>query len=173
MLADLADSLAGCGHVEPAGVAQHDVLPDRQRLHQAEVLVDHADPAGRGIVGIPYLAALAVHLDGPAVGKHQSYEHLHQRGLARAVLAEDAVYLAAVKSQVDLVAGHDGPERFGDGGETDGGNLRSRRPLISHMATSRVWLPSGGDQASEQASGASMSTPPYAIALMASNSARQ
>ena len=45
LLADLADAPADARRVEPAGVAERDVLPHRQRLDQAEVLVDHGDAA--------------------------------------------------------------------------------------------------------------------------------
>ena len=92
LLADLADPLADVPRVEPADVAERDVLPHRQRLDEAEVLVHHGDAAARpASIGSTMLHLLAVQPDLPGVGQHQADQHLHQRRLAGTVLAEDAV----------------------------------------------------------------------------------
>ena len=50
VLADLGDEVARPAPVEPLVVPEHDVLPDGQRLDEAEVLVHHADAeGGRGL----------------------------------------------------------------------------------------------------------------------------
>ena len=48
------------------------------------------------------------------VGLHQPVEHVHQRGLARAVLAEQGVDLAGLDDQVDVVVGDQVTEALGD-----------------------------------------------------------
>ena len=49
LLADFGDPILGCPPVEPAGVAEHHVLGHRERRHQAKMLVDHPDTAGKGL----------------------------------------------------------------------------------------------------------------------------
>ena len=46
-LADLADEVAGRAAVEPAALAEGDVLPHAELVDEAEVLVDHADAERR------------------------------------------------------------------------------------------------------------------------------
>jgi hypothetical protein len=83
------------------------------------VLVHHADATSGGVEGIHDLAARAVDVDRSLVGHHEPDEDLHQRRLAGAVLAEDAVDPAAMEAQVDAVARDDGTEALGDGGQLD------------------------------------------------------
>ena len=121
LLADLTDPLAHVLGVEATDVAEGHVLPHGERLDEAEVLVHHRDAAGGGIDGIDDLHLLPVQLDLAGVGQHEADEHLHQRRLAGAVLAEDAVDAAAVQRDADAVAGDDLPEVLGDVDEFHGG----------------------------------------------------
>ena len=122
LLADLTDSPANARRVQSAGVAERHVLPHGQRLDEAEVLVDHARCRARAAsTGSTIVDHFAVQSDLAGVGKDQADQHLHQRRLAGAVLAEDAVDAAAMQREVDLVAGDDPPEPFGDVDELRGG----------------------------------------------------
>jgi hypothetical protein len=105
--ADLLDLRACPGPVDPAGVAQDDVLPDGQRLDQAEVLVHHADPERHRLLRAAGLDRAAVAVDRSRVPPDQPEQDLHERGLARAVLAQQAVDLAPFDGQVHAVAGDD------------------------------------------------------------------
>jgi hypothetical protein len=78
------------------------------------VLVDHADPGGHGVAGTGELHRLAVHQDATLVGAQQAEQHVHQGGLAGAVLAQQGVDLAGLDHQVDAVVGGEGPEPLGD-----------------------------------------------------------
>ena len=109
--------LAG-GHF--AGHAQHDVLHGGEHLHQLEVLVDHADAQGPGVHGGRDGHRLAVHEDLAGVRVVDAREHVHQCGLAAAVLAQQRQHLAVVDLQVDGVVGHHGAEGLGDAAAPDG-----------------------------------------------------
>ena len=61
-----------------AHIAEGHVLPDRQGLHQAEVLVDHADAASGGIDRVDDLDLDAVQADLTGIGQDQPDEDLHQ-----------------------------------------------------------------------------------------------
>ena len=76
---------------EAALDAEHDVLDDRERLDQHEVLVHHADPRGERVLGAPDGRRLAAHEDLAPVREVVAVEDAHQGGLAGAVLADDAV----------------------------------------------------------------------------------
>ena len=94
-------------HAQAAGLlaAEHDVLGDGEDGHQHEVLVHHADAGRDRVARGAELHRLAVHEDLALVGLEQPVEHVHQRGLAGAVLTEQAVDLARLDRQVDVVVG--------------------------------------------------------------------
>ena len=94
--------------------AQDDVVQDREALHQLEVLVDHADPQGVGVVGVLDLHHLAVLFDGALLRLVQAEEHAHERGLARAVLSQQGVDLSPLQLERDVVVGDDPWKAFGD-----------------------------------------------------------
>ena len=118
-LAELADAPTGLGPVEEDRVghrlvAQQDVLGDGEDRHEHEVLVDHADAAGDGVGRAGDLDRLAVEQDLALVRRGEAVEDVHQRGLARAVLAEQRVDLARADGQVDVVVGQDARVALGD-----------------------------------------------------------
>ena len=87
---------------------EHDVLGHRHDRDEHEVLVHHADPqpdrlraASRSRTGSPSQADLAL------VGLVEPVEDVHQRRLARAVLPEQGVHLAAAQVEVDVVVRDD------------------------------------------------------------------
>ena len=98
-LADRGDPLArlrrGRGATRSPSI---DVLPHRQRLDEAVVLVDHGDAEVGGGQRVGDHRALAVDRDRPLVGLDQPDEDLHQRRLAGAVLAEHAVDAARLRA---------------------------------------------------------------------------
>ena len=95
-------------------VAEEDVLGDAQAVHQVELLVDRGDsgPHGRGRVGQAHRLAGQQHLPGiRLVGAGQ---HLDQRRLPRAVLAEQAMHLARAYIEIDAVEGAHAGELLDD-----------------------------------------------------------
>ena len=87
--------------------AEDDVFEHREILDQHEVLVDHADADGDGVVGRVDRHRLAADADLAAVGLVEAVEDRHQRRLAGAVLADDAVDGAALDFQMDVAVGMD------------------------------------------------------------------
>ena len=121
LLADLADPLAYPARVEAPDVAERHVLPDGERLDEAEVLVHHGDAVLGGVDRVDDLHGCAVQPDLAGVGQDEADQDLHQRRLAGAVLAEDAVDAPTVQREVDAVAGDDPPEPLGDADQLHGG----------------------------------------------------
>ena len=76
-------------------------------VDQHEMLVDHADAQLDGLARGVDLLGLAPDQDLALVGLLQAVEHLHQGGLAGAVLADQRMHLALAHLEVDLVVGHD------------------------------------------------------------------
>ena len=79
-------------------VAQHDVLGHGEDRDQHEVLVHHADAQADGIVRLCDLDLLAVHENLAAIGMVETVDDVHQRGLARAVFAQQGVNLALLQA---------------------------------------------------------------------------
>ncbi len=98
---------------------QDDVLGDRHGLDQHEVLVDHADPQGDGVVGALQPADLAVHHDVARVGRVEAVGDPHGRGFAGAVLAHDGVDGARLDREADAVVRQDVAESLGDFAKLD------------------------------------------------------
>ena len=64
--------------------------------------------------GLAKLDRLAVDADLAGVGVEKAEEHVHQRGLAGTVLAEQAVNLSRLDRQVDSVVRHERAETLRD-----------------------------------------------------------
>ena len=58
--------------------------------------MDHSDAEGGGLQRTLDLLDMAIDSDRALVGQHQTDQHLHQRRLPGAVLAENAVNLTAM-----------------------------------------------------------------------------
>ena len=161
---EVADLLAGLADVEPERrpglVAEHHVLPHREVVGQHEVLEDHADPRRDGVAERVELALHPVHHDGALVGPLGTVERLHQRGLARAVLAHDGVHGARPHREVDAVVGHHAGEPLDDAAELDGDRTR-RRLGHSRSSTTKRGVP-----------GATPSTPLVVMAVATTCSGR-
>src|SRR5215471_4823693 len=94
--------------------AERDVLGHGEDRHQHEVLVHHADLGPDRVPGRVDGDRLVVEQDLALVGLHEPVEHVHQRGLARAVLPQQSAYLAGLDHQVDLIVGDQAPEALRD-----------------------------------------------------------
>ncbi len=94
--------------------AEDDVLGHGEHRDQHEVLVDHADPGVDRVLGGAGCLRLAVDQDLALIRLQQPVEDVHQRGLARPVLAEQAADLAWVNPEVDVVVGHEAAEALRD-----------------------------------------------------------
>ena len=77
--------------------AEDDVFGNGKRLNQHEVLMHHADPQLNGFVRRIDVRLFTVYEDFALCGLIQAVEDVHQRGLARAVLAENRVNLSLVR----------------------------------------------------------------------------
>ena len=75
-------------------VAEDDVLRDRERLDQPEVLVHHADARVEGVAWRVEADTLAVELDLTLVLPVEPGQDVRERRLPGAVLAEERVHLA-------------------------------------------------------------------------------
>ena len=94
--------------------AQNDVVQHGEHLNELEVLVDHADAQGRGVVGVVDPHRLAVLPDFALLRLVQAEQHAHQRGLARAVFPQQGVDLPPPQLERDVVVGDDTGELLGD-----------------------------------------------------------
>ena len=95
-------------------VAERDVLGNRQRRHQAQLLRDGHDAGGDRVVRAREMAGLAVDEDVAAVGTMDAAEDADQRRFAGAVLADDGVDLAEADVEIDAVERDRGAEMLGD-----------------------------------------------------------
>ena len=86
---------------------EYDILQNREIVRQHEVLVNHPDASGDGVLWRAEANLGAAHADGPLVGTLHPVEDLHERRLARAVLPDDGVDLARHHPESDAVVGHD------------------------------------------------------------------
>jgi hypothetical protein len=110
--------------------AEDDVFQDRERLHQHEVLMHHADPERQGVVGAADRRRPASHQDLAAVGAVIAVQDAHQRRLAGAVLAHEAVDRPLANDQRQVAVGVDFAEPLVDAPQLDD----RRRSLGAHFA---------------------------------------
>ncbi len=101
--------------------AERDVLEHRQRLEQREVLEHHANAHRARAPGAGDRDGCAVADDFAGVGLHDPVDHLDQRRLARAVLAEQRVNLPRGHLEADPVVRENAGESLGHAPERDPG----------------------------------------------------
>ncbi|CAI7638077.1 unnamed protein product, partial [Penicillium discolor] len=112
--------------------AEIDVLRDRALREQGELL-EHRDDAGVHRLPRVHVAHFrAAVRDRPLVGRLHARDDLHEGGLARAVLADEAVHLPGPHVEVDALQHLHAEERLADPGHPQH-RLRRRR---GHAGTS-------------------------------------
>ena len=92
------------GAIEPAArLAEQQVVEHARIVDQAEVLMDHRDAVLKGFTRIARPVRRAVDLHRSRVGLMHAEDHVAERRLARAVLAEQAVHVAGHQVERDIV----------------------------------------------------------------------
>jgi hypothetical protein len=94
--------------------AHEDIFSDREARNVFRVLRHQRDASGRRFGGRQSRIDLAANPDFPAVGLQQALQHVHQGGLAGAVLAEQGMDLAGVDRKRHIVQGAHPGERLGN-----------------------------------------------------------
>ena len=100
--------------------AEDDVLLDGEVVGEHEVLVHHADAGRDGLLRGVEARQPAVDVHLALVRAEHAVQDLHERGLARTVLAHDGVDRAAPYRQRHVVVGDDTGEALGDPAQLDG-----------------------------------------------------
>ena len=143
-LRGVAVHAAGVDHAEAARLAaEPDVLGDGARRQQVELLEHGGEAGALRLDRVAEADLLAGELDGAGVGLVDAGEHLHERRLAGAVLADQAVHLARQQVEVGLAEHHVPGEGLGDtadaqhrlGGGSRGCGRRHARTLtqVDHL----------------------------------------
>ncbi len=91
-----------------------DVLGDRQVRHYRQLLMHHADAGVERIAGGAESHLLPVDAHAAAEIRVHAGDDLHQRLLAGAVLADEAMDFAGAEREVDLAKRFDTAEGFRD-----------------------------------------------------------
>ena len=114
-------------------VAEEHVLGHAQGRDDRQLLVDHADPGGQRI-------ASGAEMDRPPVDTHLAViagvdpgDDLHQRRLARAVLAHEAMHLAGQQRKVDARQRGHAAERLADPGQLQDRLASARWRALAHV----------------------------------------
>ena len=134
-----------------AGQGQRHVLDHGEGLEQREVLEHHADAQAARVRRALDFDLLALPEHASAARPGDAVDDLHQRGFARAVLAEDGADLACAHREADVVVGDDRRIYLADAlqdqpGGAGGVRLRStRREWGGHVGSER-FLRSGSGQ---------------------------
>ena len=108
--------------------ADEDVLDHREVGEERRLLVDDRDPGVASVGRAAQRDLDTVDEQLPAVGRVHSGEDLHERRLARPVLADEGMSLARVEVDRDVVESADRSESLGRVLEREDGNRRRRRP---------------------------------------------
>ena len=119
---DLAHSLGDSVLVHlalVAGQAKNDILGSRKDVDELEVLVDHADVQIKRVLRGADLHFLPIDEDLALVRIVDAGEHVHKRGLAAAVFAQQGQDLTLMQLQTDRFVRHDLSEALGDVSQFD------------------------------------------------------
>ena len=121
----IGPTAAGLVQVEthPARPSEGKVLRDGHRPHQSEVLRDHPDAGPDRVARRADRLQLAVDPDLTGIRVRQPVGDAHDGRLARAVLAEQRVDLAATDIEVDAVVGDEVSEPLCDPAQLESGRV--------------------------------------------------
>jgi hypothetical protein len=119
-LARLAHGPRPVEGAEALRLAEDDVLRDRQRRREREVLVDEADPELERVRGRADEDGHAPDEDLAPIGPHVPEEDARERRLPRSVLAEERAHLARAEDEIDPVESLRARVSLGDASELDG-----------------------------------------------------
>ena len=96
--ADLGQAVGRAGAVEQqAALPDHEVFENRVARHEVEMLVHHADAECQRIGGVADMHGPAGDRDAALIGGISAEQDVHQRGLAGAVLAQQAQHIAGIQ----------------------------------------------------------------------------
>ena len=93
---------------------QGNIFCCREDVDELEVLVDHADAQIQRVAGGADRHGLVADVDLALVGEVDTGDHVHQRGFAAAVFAQQRQNFAAPYAQRDVFVCHNGAEGFGN-----------------------------------------------------------
>ena len=113
-------------------VGHDDILGDRHRRAEGELLIDDDDARSATVERGSKMRRLAVDKDLAFAWAKIAREDMHERGLAGAVLANDRVNFASAKAQVDMVERKNAREPSGHPGDLD--DMRTGRHLRPVLA---------------------------------------
>ena len=143
LLAELGDTRSSAARSgtsrRVALVAERDVLGDRERLDEAEVLVHHPHAARERVARRAQLHGLAVQLERPLVRAVEARDDVRERALARAVLAEQRVHLAGVDLEIDAGVRDDAGEALRDAPQRHRGSRSGDAAGVVHARTISPW----------------------------------
>ncbi len=126
-----------------AVIAEDHVLGDRERRHEPEVLMHHADARVERLARRGERDGSTAQRDLAFVGPVEAGQDVRERRLAGAVLAEQRVHLALGCLEVDGVVRDDAREPLRDPAEGDGGRHKKRAGEAGAPPTHRWVSPSG------------------------------
>ena len=109
-------------------MTEDDVLGHGERRDEHEVLVHHTYAEPNGVGRARDLDRLAVEAHLARVGAGEPVDHVHQRRLAGAVLAQEGVNLAPADGQIDPVVGTQRAVGLDDAAKVEGGGRAVSRP---------------------------------------------
>ena len=89
------------------------------------MLVDHPDALGDGMTDPLELQFLTPEEDLAGIGVIQAEDHIDQSALACPVLTEQAMDLALVEDQIDILVGDHAGERLGDAANLEDWGVRT------------------------------------------------
>ena len=96
-------------------VAEKQVIGDRQRRHEVELLINDRDAGAARVEGVANRHGLAVDVDAASIRQDGAGKDLDERALAGAVLAQEREDFAGVQRQIDAAQGMHAGVRFVDG----------------------------------------------------------
>ena len=121
---------------EAAGFgAEEDVLRPRQRWNEAAFLTDMGDPAQERVAGGGEVQFFAADCDAARRGREAAAEDGDEGGFARAVFADQAMHLAGVERERDVVERPRAGELHRYVGK---GDVHSRRPLMPFVGNRAI-----------------------------------
>ena len=107
-------------------IAKENVLGDREHRHQCQFLMNDDDAALFAIADVREALHLPFEVDFPLVGpvRIHTAQHLHESGLARAILTDDRMDFSSFDRQIDIIECFDTRKRLGDAAHGQDGLVR-------------------------------------------------
>lgn len=126
-------------------MAEQNILRHRERGHELEILVNHANPRRNRLSRIREMPLQAIHPNLAAVRPLRARHHFDERRFSRAILADEAMHFTGAQIEAHPIQRHHTGVAFAEAAEGDDAVGKFRQVYVRDQINQTCCLLNRGD----------------------------